>query len=136
MSKVQIVISGEYSDWNIESVFIDDMESAEAFRLLNSTDDNVWYIKEYDTANCKILNNGIRSFWVVLRRDSDGYLRTEYDDPFSKWSVYSPSMLNKVYSSPQTLWSKTFVEADTKEQALKKASDLFAEYMAQKEEIS
>lgn len=136
MSKVQIVISGEYSDWNIEAVFIDDMESAEAFRLLNSTDDKVWYIKEYDTANCKILNNGIRSFWVVLRRNCDGYLRTEYDDPFSKWSTYEPSMLNKVYFSPQTMWSKVFVEADTKEQALKKASDLFAEYFARKEGIS
>lgn len=126
--KVYVITQGEYSDYHILGVSLD-RERAERIVQLYNDDNALWnqpIIEEYETDVIDVQMQGL--LYTATRTEEGIFLnRTDYD--FEQ----DLERLNKVERGTAKIGGRlppphVIVMAKNREQALKKASDLFAEY--------
>ena len=127
--KVYVITQGEYSDYHILGVSLDRERAERIVRLYN--DDNAcWHqpiIEEYET---DVIDVQMQGLLYTATRTAAGIIlnRTDYD------LEQDLAHLNKVERGTARIAGgrlpapHVIVMAKNREQALKKASDLFAEY--------
>ena len=119
--KVYVIEKGAYSDRHIVGVCLDKKKADEIAKAISVNIYNQAYVTEYDTD--QFIISPLR--WTV------GYYT-------HKWSAeYDDYNLHTQYTESTALNRHNFiVYADTKEQAIKIAQDLRAEYLAKKKGIT
>lgn len=125
--KVYVITQGEYSDYHILGVSLD-RERAERIVQLYHDDNALWdqpIIEEYET---DVIDVQMQGLLYTVTRTAAGIIlnRTDYDleqDLEHLNKVEKGARLGGIPQPPHVI-----VMAKNREQALKKASDLFAEY--------
>lgn len=122
--KVYIVFDGCYSDRDAVAVFTD-----EAKANLFSTTLSCGDVMEFDTDEVKVEGNPEEVEWYVYAPYKDGKTANVF--------AYLMSAIDDTRPEPGVTETRvsliTLVKAATQEAAIKKASDRFAKYLAEKE---
>lgn len=128
--KIYIVTTGEYSDYQIENVFMS-REKAEIFcAIRNSSKDHPewsddFYIEEYDTADDTI--NGDPKLYYIYRFHGADYYN-------SNVMIKTVKEENRVFANSFGFYTAVVcLEEDNSKKALKIAQDMVAKYKAERE---
>lgn len=136
--KVYIIVSGEYSDFGINAVFLDKKEAERAAEIANRRDPNHG---PYDIQEWPIglsFNPEIESLYFVsfykgavdkVTLSAGQLLTTIKTNEVGPWNVYR-------YQDGHYLEHRVYVYARDEEHAKKIATDLFAKFRAEQEGIT
>lgn len=124
--KIYVVTTGEYSEYRIDSVFLD-KHKAEIYCAKNNVRRDDYRIEEYESDDDEI-EGEIDIAWKYEIREGDR----------NAWGTivhYSYRCLNEVTESNyrSELTATVYLRAENDEKALKIARDMFAQYKAEKE---
>ena len=128
--KIYVVTSGCYSEYGIDTVFVDKKEAAKFATVKNKSDNYTTYrIESYETADGKIdIGNNIAGFEYIASVD--------YDYSLNEMLYVSSEPVPKFKSEASNYWLCIWLEEENYDLAEKILRDRFAEYKAKKEGIT
>lgn len=127
---VWVVSKGEYSDRYIVAI-ASTKERAEEIATAHTGYCDYCDLEEYELdADRDYLTSVDLKVWDVTRRHSDGDITVRYGSPLDISYPKYPNVINNVIEGEECL--RVLVIAEHREQAIKKASDIFAKYRAEK----
>lgn len=135
--KAYVIVSGEYSDFGINAVFLDKCEAERAVEIANRRDPhNDYRIQEWPIGLS--FNPETDSLYFVsfykgavdeVKQQSTPFLTTIETNVVSPWNVYK-------YKDGKYYEHRMYVYARDEEHAKKKAADIFAKWKAEQEGIT